>query len=69
MNAQTFGIAFLLGAGAVAVWLDARFERFAPADLRRALFRSLVAVAAAQFLFPPVWSAALHWNVTVAPST
>jgi hypothetical protein len=62
MNAQTFGIAFLLGAGAVALWLDARFERFAPADLRRALFRSLVAVAAAQFLFPPVWAAALDWS-------
>jgi hypothetical protein len=56
---QTFGIVFLLGAGAVALWLDLRLERFAPADLKRALFRTIVAIAAAQFLFPPVWAAAL----------
>lgn len=60
MNAQTFGVAFLLGAGAIALWLDARLERFAPADLRRALLRTIVALAAGQFLFPPVWTAALE---------
>ena len=60
MTPQTFGIVFLLGAGAVALWLDFRLERYAPADLKRALLRTMVAVAAAQFLFPPVWAAALE---------
>ena len=59
MTPQTFGIVFLLGTGAVALWLDFRLERLAPADLKRALFRTLVALAGAQFLFPPVWAAAL----------
>lgn len=59
MTPQTFGIVFLLGAGAVALWLDFRLERFAPTDLKRALFRTLVAAVAAQFLFPPVWAVAL----------
>ena len=58
MTAETFGIGFLLGAGAIAVWLDVRFPGFAPSDLRRAMIRSGVAFAASRFLFPPVWTAA-----------
>ena len=65
--AQLFGIAFLLGCGALALWLDVRFQDLAPADLRRALLRTLVALAACHFLFPPVWTAALaHGQVLLA---
>ena len=59
MTAETFGIAFLLGAGAIAVWLDVRFPHFAPSDLRRAIIRSGIAVAARRFLFPPIWAVAI----------
>ena len=58
MTAETFGIGFLLGASAIAVWLDVRFPRFAPSDLRRAMIRSGIAVAASRFLFPPIWTVA-----------
>jgi hypothetical protein len=59
MSVQVFGILFLLGAGAIALWLDARFPQFAPANLRRALWRTLIALAASQLVFPPVWEATL----------
>lgn len=59
MSVQAFGIAFLLGAGALALWVDARFPRLAPVDLRRALVRTGVAVGASRILFPPAWEAAL----------
>jgi hypothetical protein len=59
MTSQAFGIVFLVGAGAVALWLDVRFPRFAPSDLRRAMIRSGIAVAASRFLFPPIWTAAI----------
>lgn len=67
MNSQTFGLVFLLGAGAIAVWVDVRFPRLAPSDLRRAMIRSGIAVAASRFLFPPIWAAVLgHGPVLVA---
>jgi hypothetical protein len=59
MSIQVFGIVFLLGAAAIALWLDARFPGIAPPDLRRALLRALIALGASEFLFPPVWEAAL----------
>ena len=59
MSVQVFGICFLLGCGAVALWVDQRFPEIAPPDLRRALLRTIVARAASQVLFPPVWDAAL----------
>jgi hypothetical protein len=54
-----FSIVFLVGAGAIALWLDARFPEIAPPDLRRALFRTLIALGVIQLVFPPVWEAAL----------
>jgi hypothetical protein len=59
MSVQVFAILFLLGAGAVALWLDYRFPEIAPRDLPRALLRVIIAIAASQILFPPVWGAAL----------
>jgi|GraSoiStandDraft_8_1057269.scaffolds.fasta_scaffold159257_1 hypothetical protein len=59
MSIQVFGILFLFGASAIALWLDARFPGLAPADLRRAILRTLIALGASQLIFPPVWAAAL----------
>ena len=59
MSVQVFSILFLSGAAAVALWLDARFPGIAPPNLRRALLRTLIVVAASQVLFPPAWEAAL----------
>jgi hypothetical protein len=59
VSVQVFGILFLVGASAVAFWVDARFPGIAPPDLRRALLRTLVALAIGQFVFPPAWEAAL----------
>jgi hypothetical protein len=59
VSIQAFGILFLLGAAAVALWVDNRFPGIAPPNLRRALFRTLVALAVSQLIFPPAWEAAL----------
>ena len=59
MSVGVFAILFLLGASAVALWVDVRFPEIAPADLRRALLRTLIAVAVGQVVFPPAWAAAL----------
>jgi hypothetical protein len=56
---QTFAIAFLFGAAAVALWVDHRFPGIAPTDLGRALLRTIIVLAASQLLFPVVWEAAL----------
>jgi hypothetical protein len=60
MSIGLFAIVFLFGAGALSLWVDARFPEIAPADLRRALSRTLIALVASRFLFPPVWEAALE---------
>src|SRR5205823_10018809 len=57
VNPQVFGIAFLLGSGAIALWLDGRFPRWAPADMKRALLRVGIALGAGQVLFPRAWGA------------
>ena len=57
MNPQLFVIVFLLGCATLALWLDAGFPQFAPRDLRRALFRSGIALGVTMGLFPPIWDA------------
>jgi hypothetical protein len=59
MNPELFVIAFLLGSAALALWLDAAFPQLAPSDLRRALFRTGVALGVTMGLFPPIWDAAV----------
>jgi hypothetical protein len=56
----TFGIAFLLGSAAIALWADVRFPHFAPSDLRRAMLRSAIAFGGVRLLFPPVWAIAIE---------
>jgi hypothetical protein len=60
MSIGLFAIVFLFGAGALALWVDSRFPGIAPPDLRRALFRTLIALLASRLLFPPLWAAALE---------
>lgn len=59
MSVQVFGVLFLLGSAAIALWLDVRFPEIAPPDLRRALLRTLIVIALSQVLFPPAWEVAL----------
>jgi len=59
VSVQVFAILFLFGASAVALWVDLRFPELAPADLRRAILRTIIVIAASKVLFPPVWEAAL----------
>lgn len=59
MSIGLFTIVLLFGAGALALWLDARFPGIAPPNLQRALFRTLIALLTSRLLFPPLWSAAL----------
>jgi hypothetical protein len=54
-----FGIAFLLGTAAVALWFDARFPSLAPDDLRRALVRTAAGLVGSQALFIPAFDAAI----------
>jgi hypothetical protein len=66
VSVSVFGIVFLLGAAAIALWIDRRFPGLAPPNLRRALLRTLIALAASRLLFPPVWGAALSRGSVVA---
>ena len=59
MSPAIFIIAFLFGTGAIALWVDARFPRLAPSDLRRALLRSGIALVGSQLVFTPAWDAAV----------
>jgi len=59
VSIQLFGVVFLLGSSAIAFWVDARFPEIAPENLRRAMVRTLIALAVSQVVFPPVWTAAL----------
>src|SRR5438874_1253313 len=59
MSPEIFMIAFLLGSAALALWVDAVFPQLAPSDLRRALFRTGVALGLTMGLFPPIWDAAV----------
>jgi heme O synthase-like polyprenyltransferase len=43
---------FAVGAGAIAVWIDARFPRLAPEEMRRALIHVGISIVVAQLLVP-----------------
>jgi hypothetical protein len=45
-------IMIVVGAGVVALWLDNRFPRATPKDLRQALMHVGVSIVAAQLLVP-----------------
>jgi hypothetical protein len=45
-----FVIAYLAGAAAVAFWIDVRFRRFAPSDLRWAMAHLVAATIANELL-------------------
>jgi hypothetical protein len=45
-------ILIVFGAGAIALWLDARFPGATPKDLRQALLHVGVSIVAAQLLVP-----------------
>ena len=67
MSVEVFAIVFLLGASAIALWVDARFPGIAPPSLRRALLRTLIAIGVSRVVFPPAWHEALsHTHVLVA---
>lgn len=52
MNAQQFLIVIAVGAGAIALWIDTRFPRFAPTDIRRAVIHVGVSLVVAQLAVP-----------------
>ena len=66
VDPQVFGIFFLLGTAAIALWVDVRFPTIAPADLRGAMLRAGIAMAAGWVLFPPMWDAVSRGSVLVA---
>jgi hypothetical protein len=67
VSVEVFAILFLLGASAIALWVDARFPGIAPPNLRRALLRTLIAIGVSRVVFPPAWHEALsHTHVLVA---
>jgi hypothetical protein len=41
-----------VGAGAIAVWIDVRFPRLAPDEMRRALIHVGISIVVAQLLVP-----------------
>jgi hypothetical protein len=49
-----FAIAFIVGAVGLALWIDRRFPRLAPSDLRVALLHVVVAALTNQLLDGPL---------------
>jgi hypothetical protein len=45
---------FALGAGALALWVDARFPTLAPGELKPVMFHLLAAMILAQLALPPI---------------
>src|SRR5689334_288997 len=52
MNSTALVLAYAFGAGAPAVWVEARFGRFTPESLRARFFHSAVALAVVQLSIP-----------------
>jgi hypothetical protein len=50
MSATNYVLVLLVGAFALALWVDARFPQLAPKDLRRALLHTGVSLIASQVL-------------------
>src|SRR6266487_4470516 len=49
-----FAVTFVAGAGALAVWIDRRFPRLAPSEIRPAMLNLFAASVANQFLDAPL---------------
>ena len=60
ISPTVFGIAFLLGSGALALWFDMRFPGLAPGDLRRALILTGAGLVASHALFMPAFDATVQ---------
>ena len=54
MKASEFLIALTLGAGALALWINVRFPRIAPGELRTAIIHVGVALLVGQAVVPLV---------------
>jgi len=52
MSFNVFVIYFALSSAAIAVWIDVRFPRLAPGDLRAALVRLAMSFVAVQLTLP-----------------
>ncbi len=52
MSVGVFVVVFAVGAGALALWVDNRFPRIAPATLRGALLHVGASIVAAQVVVP-----------------
>jgi hypothetical protein len=52
MGVQEFLIVVAVGAGAIALWIDTRFPRFAPTDMRRAVVHVGFSILIAQLAVP-----------------
>jgi hypothetical protein len=52
VSVGVFLIALTVGAGAVALWVDARFPRFAPKEMRHALLHVGLSIVVAQLAVP-----------------
>jgi hypothetical protein len=53
MSVTMFLVLFAVGGAALALWIDVRFPKLAPAALRPALITVGISVLAAQLLVPP----------------
>jgi hypothetical protein len=52
MSIQQFLIVIAVGAGAIALWIDTRFPRFTPKDMRQAVIHVGLSILAAQLAIP-----------------
>lgn len=54
MSGGTVVFLFALGGGALALWIDARFPKLAPGELRRTCLHLLAAMVFGQLVLPPI---------------
>lgn len=54
MNGAVFAVLVLLGGAAIALWIEVRFPRLAPRDMRRTMFHVGISIVVAQLVVPAV---------------
>jgi hypothetical protein len=57
LTTSAFAVCFLIGSAVVALWLDLRFPRLAPATVKATLIHVGVTIVTAQVVFPLAFNA------------
>ena len=66
VSVGVLGVLIILGAALIALWVDVRFPRLAPGDLRRAFLHLGIGLVAARIVLPLAGYATAQFDSPVA---